>query len=462
MSSRKDEIAKRLHGFSDSTLEKIEGYMESLTKEDNREVDFKFSAPSEQIKLGEDVLKRSDAARTLANIIRTDIIPPFTIGVFGKWGSGKTIFLDLLKQALTEDDCIDFEIITFNAWKYESTGNVVYSLFKHIERHLPNDLRKKKQSLHVGKAFMRVGTKFLDKKLGIDIKDKGLLQNIGRLGVQLEKILDESYENVSSLAENFSSYIQDILHHKKKKAVVVIIDDLDRCEPENVVKILESIKNFLSTPGCIFVLAADREAVTSGIRGKYGESVHISGDEYLDKIVNLSFEIELDPRAGVKDLVESYKNQFQSILGGLKLDFIVDAFEITGNQNARTARRILDKFALFVKTIRMKKVNTIDIETLLFALIIQELTPEFVRDLKRISRFGIIDKISDLSPPGTTINIEKLSEDEQMAYKYYFQPGVRDLINGFKSFHFKTAKPQRERIAAELKKCMKYVDNLTC
>ena len=55
---------------------------------------------------------------------------PYTMGVFGGWGTGKTTFLALLAQALS--DCRDCRVIYFNSWKYAGFLEIVPSLVYKI------------------------------------------------------------------------------------------------------------------------------------------------------------------------------------------------------------------------------------------------------------------------------------------------------------------------------------------
>ena len=52
---------------------------------------------------------------------------------------------------------------------------------------------------------------------------------------------------------------------------VFLIDDLDRCLPENTLKVLESIKLFLDVAGCSFVLALDDDVVERWVEHHYKE-----------------------------------------------------------------------------------------------------------------------------------------------------------------------------------------------
>jgi hypothetical protein len=77
-----------------------------------------------------------------------------------------------------------------------------------------------------------------------------------------------------------------------------MIDNLDRCLPDNVVALLESIKNLFSeSGGCIWVLAIDPDVVAGYIDQKYG-GARIDGHSYLDKIVPEQFHLPMPKLQG--------------------------------------------------------------------------------------------------------------------------------------------------------------------
>lgn len=65
-----------------------------------------------------------------------------------------------------------------------------------------------------------------------------------------------------------------------RNRVVVFIDDLDRCQPNKIVDILEAIKVTLDTPGIVFVLGMDDNYVKSGIFLRYKEHIETTEELY--------------------------------------------------------------------------------------------------------------------------------------------------------------------------------------
>lgn len=82
-------------------------------------MDRKFVIDEEiRLKNGTDLLNTKVYANTLKNIITN--IPndkPFTIGLYGMWGSGKSSIIKTVKEELSETNK-SYLFATFDAWKY--------------------------------------------------------------------------------------------------------------------------------------------------------------------------------------------------------------------------------------------------------------------------------------------------------------------------------------------------------
>jgi hypothetical protein len=72
---------------------------------------------------------------TLHGIVEdSNFTTPFCIGIFGKWGSGKTSFMHLLEKKLLESDSTPYIIPAwFNPWRYEKEEHLIIPSF--FENH---------------------------------------------------------------------------------------------------------------------------------------------------------------------------------------------------------------------------------------------------------------------------------------------------------------------------------------
>ncbi|AHG89255.1 KAP P-loop domain protein [Gemmatirosa kalamazoonensis] len=76
--------------------------------------------------------------------------------------------------------------------------------------------------------------------------------------------------------------------------VLITIDDLDRCEPDKAVEVLQAINQLLDRRSFVVCLGIDARVITAAVEQHYEELLGpagITGYEYLDKIVQIPFRI---------------------------------------------------------------------------------------------------------------------------------------------------------------------------
>ncbi len=88
---------------------------------------------------------------------------------------------------------------------------------------------------------------------------------------------------------------------EKYKPLIVFIDDLDRCSPGNVAKVMEAVNLFLAGefPNCVFVLGMDSELVAAALQAAHSDMIAALdnrtktpvGWRFMDKFIQLPFII---------------------------------------------------------------------------------------------------------------------------------------------------------------------------
>ena len=92
------------------------------------------------------------------------------------------------------------------------------------------------------------------------------------------------------------------------RRLVVFVDDLDRCEEQQVVKLLEAIKLYLQTRNCVFVLGLDEGAVRRSVRRVWDGRSSQEAQDYLDKLFQAVVYVPSGHRYGafVDDLLDGW------------------------------------------------------------------------------------------------------------------------------------------------------------
>lgn len=244
---------------------------------------------------------------------------PVAIGIYGKWGSGKTSFMLQLKNFLetgADGGSLPLATIWFDAWKYDSTHDMrsalIYKILFDIERETAGDARTT-----IGETITKAAelTKGIAEQtiIGAGITGSLSMNVPAPQDVKTRINLYRNFQNtVDKFAEDFAGSINAFLKsglNIDTQKLVVFIDDLDRCLPENVVVILETLKLFLDDSPCVFVISVDRAVVERAIQAHYKTDLGISGRQYLDKVVQYPFDL---PSADQVKLAEHFEELLES------------------------------------------------------------------------------------------------------------------------------------------------------
>jgi hypothetical protein len=99
---------------------------------------------------GADLLEMDQHAKALASYIKQDRKLPFTVGIFGEWGEGKTTMVNFLKRHLKppappEGPASPFNFVTFSAWPYTTSEKLwralileIAKVLYHVEAQVPD------------------------------------------------------------------------------------------------------------------------------------------------------------------------------------------------------------------------------------------------------------------------------------------------------------------------------------
>lgn len=308
-----------------------------------------------------------------------DFKTPFCIGIFGKWGSGKTSFMHLLEKRLSESDSEPHAIpVWFNPWRYEKEEHLIIPFLKTIEHEIK---RYKKEHEEKGKKWLKkiqnagkkIGEASAALAYGMTLEAKlggfGFTLDTSKAVEREEGLAQKRIKEAKTLAEKLSSIYYEIVDElkgaidEKSFRIVVFIDDLDRCLPDKAVEILEAIKLFLDIEGYLFIIGVDREVVKKGISYRYRFFEHreekekdnliISPDDYLDKMIQLPLELPAIEHGRKITFIENL------VGGSEEFKKHANIIEVGVGDNPRTLKRFINLLAFTVSLAETVKDNII-------------------------------------------------------------------------------------------------------
>ena len=239
-------------------------------------------------------------ARVLARAA-LDTPGPFTIGVFGEWGTGKTSLMSLIQSNLAEEPNV--VTVWFNAWRYEKEEHPIVPLVGTIVRELETHKDFSQKLDDSGRKLIRAL-----RAVAYGFSAKSTVKIPGFAEVEASFVAKDMIDREERLTPDplldrslyFGAFNSlDTVHIEGDLRVVILIDDLDRCFPDQAIRLLESIKLVLAQRGFIFILGVARQVIEGYLQHRYLSDFGIQdfkGQLYLDKIVQLPFHIP--PTAG--------------------------------------------------------------------------------------------------------------------------------------------------------------------
>jgi predicted KAP-like P-loop ATPase len=195
----------------------------------------------------DDDLGRWRFAAEIAEVIRsTPADWSARIGIFGKWGEGKSTILHFLEEMLKPEGNIVF---SFTPWAVQKLDE----LWEEFGNTLLEALEADK--LEVESPWKGM-TRKVQEKLGATVLPdvaQGAADLLGK-----DKVYKSALGLVGKWLKPDGAQVKKIREKLGDKRVIVFIDDLDRASPELLPKLLLSLREILDLPG--FILPSTRTA----------------------------------------------------------------------------------------------------------------------------------------------------------------------------------------------------------
>jgi predicted KAP-like P-loop ATPase len=219
----------------------------------------------------------------------TKMVPAdgFVVAIYGPWGSGKTTLLNFLfhyfQQNTAEDQPI---IVPFNPWWFSGHEKLAKHFFDQFQVSLAaSEIVMDDLAARIADFAAMVSE--LPATIHIPYV------SIGNIAVELTP-LKPTIKNVVKLKMEIAEELR-----KQTRRIFVAVDDVDRLNPEEIRQLFGLIKSIADFPNIVYLLTFDKRVVIEALR----ESQRISGENYLEKIVQSSFELPLPDQSSLYHLL---------------------------------------------------------------------------------------------------------------------------------------------------------------
>jgi KAP family P-loop domain len=380
----------------------------------------------------------------------------FTVGIFGSWGSGKTTLMRRIKTKLDDPHfskdlgLSKCKTIWFNSWKYDNREAIWSALIQSILLEIASDssglspqMRDNAKNLVRTIGLHAYGIskeliwglfkKQIKEYTDVDIESTDLSDISPQEDLKDEvtlALLSDHYRNINGFEEHFKAVVDAYVGIHGR--IVIFVDDLDRCLPDNALVVLEALKLYLDKANCVFFIGLDKRIIEQAVRERFSNS-KITGKEYIEKMIQLSFFIPPNSFSGVKDVFSSHDD----IVGNLAGDHDL-VWEMTLNSTGSNLRKVKQFFASWsvVRNISLDLgIQSSQLEKLAKILLIQMQFPELYDELPKYNYNFIsnIKRLLEFDRANKADQVKGLLESDPEIEKFFRNDRLVAFLRGYSS-----------------------------
>ena len=328
-----------------------------------------------------DLLGTRCYADTILQMIKDSSFTPFTIGLFGGWGSGKSSIIKTIKEKLNGDKKNKTKVFVYDAWKYSKDSfrrTFILELMKefglerskeletfynekHEEIKGKIDVTLESVIIFIGLFLIFIlfltliqwlGNKFtgwsavaLSNLSGSAITAAVLTLLLGKIfpvyknfiikprmfaPEQFEDVFLEVIDKITGKKRESWKYIKNTLRpFSQIEKLVIVIDNIDRCDGDLAIELLLTIKNFLGREKVIFIIPIGEEEIRKHLTTKGYDT-----NEFLRKFLNTTIRIKKFPET---DLYEYAK----ALISKYSIDLHDDLVSLVAQGFSKNPRQII-------------------------------------------------------------------------------------------------------------------------
>jgi len=243
----------------------------------------------------------------------------FCLALNGDWGSGKTFVMQMIEEKLKTH--AEYTVIKYDAWENNFYSDPLISILSCVIDGVQNKLSEMQGDLAVGKEIAK------------QIKDVALRDN-GKIGVfaraikgiaDLVKLFNKPFtkdtdgKNISGF-KSYQSLLKEVKnklnliteyeeYRDKQNKLIILVDEIDRCLPNEQLKILERLHHLFEVKNCAVICAINKTCIAQNVQTTYG----IDGNEYLRKFFDFNYKLDTNANVYLENLLKDLYKMLKSV-----------------------------------------------------------------------------------------------------------------------------------------------------
>lgn len=239
----------------------------------------------------------------------------FCLAINGAWGSGKSFVLGLIEEKLSKKQ--EYIIIKYDAWENTFYSDPLIAILSCVIDGIEEKLYLVERTEEKVKKAVKTGVNTLAKLSTKIEKLKAVIEGIKTIIKDFHNPIDtealgdfKSYQKLLKATKEILNEITQAGEYREKQTkLVILVDEIDRCLPDEQLKILERLHHLFDVKNCAVIVTMNQICVAETVKTIYG----IDGYEYLRKFFNFTFRLDTSANEYLKNLLEEYIKSFEKI-----------------------------------------------------------------------------------------------------------------------------------------------------
>lgn len=248
----------------------------------------------------------------------------FCLSINGAWGSGKSFVLDMIEEELSQHS--EYIIVKYDAWENSFYPDPLIAMLSCVIEGLGNKLSKMRGYFKAVAEFgVKKGKELVDKlsdaggKIGVVAT---VIKNIAEIVADFKNVTVvndtkdsqlETYKSYKMLLQEFAALLNKLTKKvfvaKKQTKIIVLVDEIDRCLPNDQLKILERLHHLFDVKNCAVIVAMNHSCIAKTVKTLYGTD----GNEYLRKFFDFVFKLDTSAEVYLNNLFDGFIKSCEKI-----------------------------------------------------------------------------------------------------------------------------------------------------
>lgn len=222
----------------------------------------------------------------------------FCAALDGQWGSGKSFVLEMIEETLSQHN--EYVIIKYDAWENSFYEDPLIAILSCVIDRIQSKLSEidgfqtvlKEASKDVFNRFIK-SNKYASTLVGIIKSISSIIKRVNNpfsKDTSKNSIVEfKSYQNLlTEVKESLNSIVNYNEFEGKQNRLIILVDELDRCLPNEQLRILERLHHLFDVENCAVIVALNMDSVAANVNSTFG----VDGKEYLRKFFDFSFKLQ--------------------------------------------------------------------------------------------------------------------------------------------------------------------------